>query len=785
MKILKSSFKHTAVLLKLITSNRKLLMMVLFIFPISPAICQSSIDFLPVTKPHGFSIQERALLIPDQELYLAGENINFFALTFDAALQIPINLSAVLYTELLNQDNGLVNTTKTLLKKGEGINMLSIPRETKTGYYYLRAYTNYMKNFGPGVFFIKKIRIVNPFYMINYSNNSDNLPEKLNLNFAAEGGRLVYGIENKLIYYTSGFKGRLFVRLFENNLVLAENETTTGWGTFTFKPIAGKNYRIEAVSGNMEKSITRPDNFSYSGVICTLDSIVDDNGFIRILTNNFNKFPLSLLVENNAIIYEYPGKLFPNDSTLALHLPRGLNRIIIKDNAGDEVTDRLIYIKPSSQLEISAKVSNDEAQPGDSVIIHLSACSGDTVNCFLSMNLGNSHTSVNISELAESSLFAASISALTHELPVEEFKKEMNDVISFNNYILRFGNLQKNNTLGMKYQYLPEISHDLVTGRILKKADGSPAVNKIVYQSFIDSVCWVSHCRTNNTGKFILSLPFGYQGHEIVISVKDTTTDYSIELENELYPFFLKLNKENYYPDSSLKDIIEARMLNLQVNDAYSGPAGANSTTRSSLRFYGYPDKEYKFRDYQDLINFEEFAFEIIKEASVDRIRKDGIKVTYGTNYNIIGNNPLFLFDGVPMFTSDMIARIPTRELESVRIVTDKFYFGSEVYDGIIDVTSNSKSFTLVETGKNVMKTDFIPIKIPETAPRIFGERVPGYKTCLFFNSRKVILGSTEIKLKLPQNTGNFSLNIFGISKSGEWGSFFSDKAISINYSIK
>jgi len=744
------------------------------------AFCHKDAVLTPVTGLNEFIIQERVLLIPDQDFYLAGENINFYALTIDAALQIPVDLSAILYVELLDQDNSVVNSTKILLKNGEAINSLSLPRQLKTGFYHIRAYTNYMKNFGPGTFFMKRMKIVNPFYAIDYGNSNNVFTEKFNLKVVVEGGKMIYGIKNKLAFFSPGSFKRLFVRLYKNDSILAETNAEKGWGTFTLTPETDGDYRIEAISHSLEKTTVNLKHIDRKGVACKLDSVVNNKVFINVVAKAFDKFPLTVYIDNNGIVYEYSEKLYGNANKRCLQVPYGLNKIFVTDNTNNEVSYRLAYVKPESQMDIAADISKQKAQPGDSVDINFSSNSPDSVNYLLAVKIGDINTAVSFPGLVESAIFAASVASLTNEKSAEELI--MQHEVNLNDYLLKFTKGEIRDIQPKNIQYLPETTHDIVTGRIIKKSGGNPAAHKIVYQAFVDSICWVNHSKTDNQGRFVFSLPFDYQGNELVITVKDSTTDYSIEMEDEFYPYFLKLEKEKYYPDSSLKDIIESRMLILQVNDAYSGQIRKRGPDRPSLRFYGYPDKEYQFRDYQDLVNFEEFVFEIVKEAGIDRVRKNGIKVLYETTYNVIGDNPLFLLDGIPLSNSNQLAGIPTKELESVRIVTDRFFFGSDVYDGIMDITSNSKSFNLIDMEKNSARTVFVPVKISKGERQLSDTRTPDYQSVIYFNKIKTAHGTGKVKLKVPHNRGNYSFGIFGYNKTGEWGYKNIYNALSIEF---
>jgi hypothetical protein len=123
--------------------------------PLSPELRNhTSINTFPV---------EKVVLKTDRDLYLCGEKIYFSAFTIEGSQLIPVSMSTVLYVEFYDQDNRVIAKGKFTLTRGKSSGFISIPKSIVTDYYYIRAYTNYMKNFGEQQFFVSRLKIVNPF----------------------------------------------------------------------------------------------------------------------------------------------------------------------------------------------------------------------------------------------------------------------------------------------------------------------------------------------------------------------------------------------------------------------------------------------------------------------------------------------------------------------------------------------------------------------------------------------------------------------------------------------
>jgi hypothetical protein len=115
-------------------------------------------------------LRERIYVQTDKQLYLAGELIRMKLLTTDTE-QIPLVFSKVAYAELVDQSVSQIQI-KVELTNGAGEGQMQIPSDFPTGYYRLIAYTQFMRNEGPEVFFEKNIVVVNT-YQSGYQPQED------------------------------------------------------------------------------------------------------------------------------------------------------------------------------------------------------------------------------------------------------------------------------------------------------------------------------------------------------------------------------------------------------------------------------------------------------------------------------------------------------------------------------------------------------------------------------------------------------------------------------------
>ncbi len=97
---------------------------------------------------------------------------NFIALMREYTLQLPVSLnirlrntqwSNVIYVELIRWNGEKIAQGKFRLYENSASGYLSIPETLLSGFYYIRAYTKWMRNFPLEDYTYKLVKIINPF----------------------------------------------------------------------------------------------------------------------------------------------------------------------------------------------------------------------------------------------------------------------------------------------------------------------------------------------------------------------------------------------------------------------------------------------------------------------------------------------------------------------------------------------------------------------------------------------------------------------------------------------
>ncbi|MDA3823560.1 MAG: hypothetical protein PF450_13250 [Bacteroidales bacterium] len=135
--------------------HRILLMTVLLLALSQHLTCQPFVQNLPPES--GETIQ----LFSDRSMYAASENL-YFSAFYEINPRIGVQeWSTVLYAELIRWDGTKEVQGKFPIKDGFAEGKLQVPVNIKSGIYYLRAYTRWMRNYSPYYYSYLPIKIIN------------------------------------------------------------------------------------------------------------------------------------------------------------------------------------------------------------------------------------------------------------------------------------------------------------------------------------------------------------------------------------------------------------------------------------------------------------------------------------------------------------------------------------------------------------------------------------------------------------------------------------------------
>ena len=107
--------------------------------------------------------QENLLLLTDRAHYMSGETISYRAFYQKPAESGDADWSRVLYVELIMPNGTPLAQGKVSLDSAKAVGTISIPEGLSSGTYYMKAYTRWMRNYGPEALAYISVRIYDSF----------------------------------------------------------------------------------------------------------------------------------------------------------------------------------------------------------------------------------------------------------------------------------------------------------------------------------------------------------------------------------------------------------------------------------------------------------------------------------------------------------------------------------------------------------------------------------------------------------------------------------------------
>ncbi len=719
-----------------------------------------------------YNLYEQVDLNTDRETYLSGETIWLKVNTYEGNFKIPVKLSKIVYVELLTQDNIPVQQEKLFLEDGKGSGYIEIPRHLKTDYYYIRAYTNYMKNYGYEHFYHQRINVINPFEKLD-NNVSDVVNiDPLIILFYPEGGLILSNQENIISYRVQNQNGKGvnftgYLTDYQENILDTIHTIKNGFGYFKLNPLTNQKYFIEYYINNEKFKVKLP-NITNEGIKLKVNNLGDS---LQIMLISNNNLPYSM-----KLTASYPGleyllkKINTNKNQIVIPKTMFYSGIceIMLYNESTILSSRPVFISNNDSIYFDVKVPKNTFSKREKVNI-------DIKSHLKNNNSINSNIGISVTLLPDS---LQSINAFYNKY---SFKTQYNKLLFSTTNVrsnlidtLILAHNQSNIKTG-RSNYLPEMRDDLINGTIINKNTKAPAEKVTVYQSIVDSVGQLKVTKTNQKGQFYIILNKYNNNSDIVISVKDTTNDYIINLEDEFIAEYIKIVKEIYIPEKSLDNYIQRKMINVQVIDAYSDyiSKNENAYNLNEVNFYGNPDISYLFSDYIKLPNVDEFIFEIVRGVLVvRRNKKRYIKIISANTQNIIGDNPLIIIDGVPVYDYNEVLNLKPENLKTISAVWEKYFYQDQMYDGILDIVSKEEKFSKLKIPKNANQYEIKGAQRNIIYPEILNDRIPDYRDAQYWNGSLTtdIDGNASVSFSAGDAIGTYIIKCFGYSENGIFG---------------
>jgi hypothetical protein len=328
----------------------------------------SKLDSFTIKRP-----TEKVYLHLDKNNYDMGDTVWYKAYTVIGTHHQLSALSGVLYVDLTGPSDKIIARQVLHLVSGVAWGSLPLPVQVKPGDYYIRAYTNWMRNDAPDYFFHQKIHI-GGFEATTKARITDNKPD---VQFFPEGGELVDGLRSKVAFKVVGANGYgidVKGRINDNtgNVVADVATRHLGMGVFAFTPQSGKNYKLEITSGETVLSVPLPQAKT-EGYVFGINNSDPDSIFIKVAANEalFKHMRHSgfyiVARSGGKTYYTATGKLEDMIFTASIdkkRFPSGIAQFTLCSENGEPLNERSIFIQNADTLKLAMKITKSAALRG-------------------------------------------------------------------------------------------------------------------------------------------------------------------------------------------------------------------------------------------------------------------------------------------------------------------------------------------------------------------------------------------------------------------------------------
>ncbi|WP_268035602.1 carboxypeptidase-like regulatory domain-containing protein [Algoriphagus sp. PAP.12] len=140
------------------------------------------------------NLQEKVFIHTDKPVYYAGDEVYFKAFINYGNPYLKEELSKVLYVELINENRDYIIEKKFKIFNGGVSGNFHLPDSLSEEKYFLRAYTNWNRNYGPDYLFMQPLEVLDLYSRVSPGTAS----EVQNPNFSVKPNQDQYGKREKV-----------------------------------------------------------------------------------------------------------------------------------------------------------------------------------------------------------------------------------------------------------------------------------------------------------------------------------------------------------------------------------------------------------------------------------------------------------------------------------------------------------------------------------------------------------------------------------------------------------
>ncbi len=731
------------------------------------------------------SYSENLILNTDRELYIAGEKIWFKANCFDNETDAETILSKIIYLELYDYKTKTVTKGKFRIINGVASGFLSIPENLISGNYYLRAYTQFLRNYSSYLYPSSLISIINP--------EKPDTREEISYNdvlIVPEGTKLIKGIPSKLAIRINKELNRRLRKavILDNNKkeLLSFMPYSNGLSLVEFKPESSEQYFLKLILNDSSFIIKQLPPITKNGMVLHSNyinsklkiSLISNTApinsenidyKIEIRSQNYKKLLIREIKQNGLI------EIQENQLT------SGIVYIVLK-NKNDEIINISSKFIPKGQTKkIEIKKNKPVFKPRELVELDINLPQNYSHKNGYVITVTKTGT-VNSSKNTLPSYLTYNPVFLSNYLKNSDFtsdslKEQINiALILYSNIYNSVGfkeEFQQNNVI----KFFPEMRDVSLKGQVIDKNTKKPLKNVMVYASVFGGNKQFHIYKTKANGEFIFSLNHLTKKQNVFVCIKPKDSlQTEILIHNDFSNKYPQTELIPLYLDTSRLDLLEQLYLNYQVSNTF------NYHTDKIEEKHSYSSLlvedqlvSISLKDFIKIPVIKEVFNEIIPFVTT-RKKGDQYYLKVFDSKKKVYYEPIVLVDGVPVFDMNEVMKITPELVDKIDVINRKYYLGDYTLPGVIRISTKTNNFAGISFPKEAVFIEYETVT-PQTYP-LFPDyiatttknRIPDFRNLLYWNPN-IFLNNKRGKIKFysSDHCGSYEVVVNGHDKDNQY----------------
>ncbi|TVR70708.1 MAG: hypothetical protein EA408_10885, partial [Marinilabiliales bacterium] len=645
----------------------------------------------------GLKLQEFTSFAAPQKIYIhqnknhygAGDILWFSVYLMDGSLHVPDTVKTNVYVDLISSSGTLMGTRILLAENGFAEGDFNLARNIPDGNYRIRAYTDWMKNFGEEFYYSSYFYIRNSSYADivpraearanrRFNRNLDNLGETGSIVFFPEGGRMVEGVQGRVAFRAfdglgNGLDATGEVIDESSGVVATFNTDQMGTGRFEITPAAGSRYTARVSFGD-----GRPQEFGLPEPLAEGIALRVDQGddYLRVSVNSTYSESSPSYSEEVVLVAHVRGSAVTGqvaalqDGIAAVNFPlesfkTGVAHITAFTPGMVPLAERLVFINHDDALVFYPEMGRQEVGDREYYVLGIDVTDKDGNPVEGSFSLSVVHTEAGMPEMNRNIL---SELLMNSDLPglkgaTYNYLDPGRDLVeSLDNIMMTYGwrRFMWEDVLAGN---MPDIEHEpssslAVSGRAIDPSQNRGLPNFPVQLEVSGKDNGVFETKTDNQGRFIFGDLVFHDDVRVILSTDRLVSNRPPRLElatGRLYGL------DYFANEFTLPQNITSRGADWE-RTAGAGRSPYSHTERdaSSPQQYGVPDQTvYIQRDSK-----QPNMYDIL----VTRVRGLNHNLQFrGPTSAFFSNRPLFMVDGTEV-SQDHFLNLDPRYIERLEV---------------------------------------------------------------------------------------------------------------------